>query len=118
MDEVKHIPHLRVSLLRRFLKFYTRLENCHRPEVVHLFNLQKYDRRSIFGRNCMNLCSEYHATCVNNINSNSVCMRIITNDCDKWRVPYIRDLINLRSDENCTIPRAYLDYMLNYICCT
>lgn len=118
VGEVKHIPHLRVSLLRRFLKFYTRLENCHRPEVVHLFNLQKYDRRSIFGRNCMNLCSEYHAASVNNINSQSVSMRIITNDSDKWRVPYIRDLLSLRSDETCNIPRANLDCMLNFTCCT
>ena len=80
MGAAKQIAHLRVSLLKRFLKFYNRLENCHRPEVVHLFNLQKYDHRSIFGRNCMNLCNEYNETCVSNISSQSVSMTIDYNN--------------------------------------
>lgn len=117
VDEVKHIPHLRVSLIRRFLKFYNRLESCHRPEVVHLFNLQKCDRRSIFGRNCMNICNEYNVTCVKSVSFQSVSMPIPTNENDKWRVPFIRDILCLRFDDNCTIPRAELDDIINFICC-
>ena len=80
-------------------------------------NVQKYDCRSIFGRNCKNICNEYNVTCVNNVNSDSVSMTITTNENDQWRVPFIRDILCLRSDDNCTIPRTDLDDILNFMCC-
>ena len=52
--------HLRVSIIRRFLNFYKKLSLCSKPEIINLFNLQKNDVRSVFGRNIANICHEFN----------------------------------------------------------
>ena len=54
---ITYQTHLRVSIIRRFVNFYSKLSMCCKPEIVHLFNLQKSDVRSVFGRNCANICN-------------------------------------------------------------
>ena len=42
---------MKACLLKRFSKFRTQIQNSNKPEVIHLYNLQKSDLRSTFGRN-------------------------------------------------------------------
>ena len=58
--------HLMTALICRFIKLYTSLRDCTKIEVRNLFQIQRYDMHSIFGRNCFNLCREFD---MNNIAS-------------------------------------------------
>ena len=51
LQELCNKADLKACLLKRFSKFRTQIQNSNKPEVIHLFNLQKSDLRSTFGRN-------------------------------------------------------------------
>ena len=109
--------HLRVALFRRFINFYKKLELCSKPEIVHLFSLQKLDQRSVLGRNCTKLCREYNVTTVNEIHKNDVSMPILMDDSQKWRIPFLHDLLHLRDQPQCDIPQNDILQIIDYICC-
>lgn len=110
--------HLRVSIFRRFLKFYTKLEMCNKPEIVNLFYMQRYDQRSVFGRNCAKICHEYNVFNVNEVKYNDVSMPTLTDDSQDWRIPFLNDLLKLRNDNtHCDIPRSDIVQLIDYICC-
>ena len=88
-------PHIRISLMKRFCKFYQKLKLSNKPEVRHLFQIQKGDMRSIFGRNCFNLCAEMDVSEINDIQLNKISMPIIQ-DQDKWKIPFLKELLCMR----------------------
>ena len=96
LEDLVNITHLRTSLLRRFIKFSSALSNCSKLEVRHLFNLQKSDIRSVFGRNCIYMCREFNATSIDQISRMQISNAYITPAYDSWRVPFLKDLICLR----------------------
>ena len=51
LKELSDLPPLQEALQKRFTKFCEQIKNCGKVEVVHLFNIQKYDSRSTFGKN-------------------------------------------------------------------
>ena len=51
LKELSERPPLQETLQKRFTKFCDQIRNCGKPEVVHLYNKQKYDSRSTFGKN-------------------------------------------------------------------
>ena len=111
------IPHLRVALIKRFIRFYNKLQLCFKPEIVHLFNLQKSNHRSAFGSNCIKICDEYNVTNINFVERKQVSMPIKISDSQKWRVPLLYDLMALRDNGSTDIPEADIVQMINFICC-
>jgi hypothetical protein len=95
LQEIESGPHLKVQLCKRFIKFYNQLKNNVKPEIRHLFNIQKYDFRSNFGRNCQYLCNELNSSSIENINVSEVVMPIKTPEAESWRVPFLKDLLAL-----------------------
>ena len=55
LKEISGLKPLQVNLEDRFRKFCSNLRKSDRPEVNFLFNTQRYDCRSTFGRNCRNI---------------------------------------------------------------
>ena len=111
-------PHIRICLRKRFIKFYGKLKICSKPQVTHLFNIQKYDFRSIFGRNCLFLCSEMNVTRVEDIDVKTISMPEQTEEQEAWRVPFLKDLISLRDGKGGTdIPKTDIQDVINFICC-
>lgn len=117
--ELSNKPHIRISLLKRFVKFYDKLKCCKKFEVRHLFNCQKADPRSVFGRNCFNLCREFKVCSVEEINIDCLNMPLGTSENDAWRVPFLKELLS--------IPDKFLDAdlspneiaeIMSYVCCT
>ena len=106
------IPHLRISLFKRFAKFYTKLENCMKPEITHLFHLQKSDPRSVFGSNCFSMCREWGVSPLNTVNLSDIKMPLSLPVDEEWRMNFIFDLLTVPD-----IPKCEIDYMLNFICC-
>ena len=72
LQDMTDLPHLRTSLFRRFVKFYSTLKNCTKLEVRNLFDIQRFDLRSSFGRNCRYLCQEFGAINVCNISREDI----------------------------------------------
>ena len=112
---LSEIPHLRVSILRRFVTFYNKLKQSYIPEVINLFDLQKNDLRSVFGRNCFNIANE-----------NNIAMDLVTRPqismptfnlpaVDEWRIPFLNDLLTLRDNDSHDIPREDLDSIIKFI---
>ena len=114
LQDISEIPHIRVSLLRRFVKFYFQLKQSSKPSVRNLFRIQKNDVRSTFGRNCQKLCSEMQVSRVENINVSEISMPIKTPETETWRVPFILDLLNPINE----ISSGERDMLVNYICRT
>ena len=116
---ISKIQHLRVSLIKRFIKFHDKLSNCLKPEIQHLFNIQKWDCRSVFGRNYFNICNEFNVPAINYIDIRDIVMPIKIPDNEKWRLPLLYDLLYLRDGclDSTDIPRTDIDFMLNFICC-
>ena len=109
--------HLRVALLRRFINFYKKLENCSKPELIHLFSLQKCDQRSVFGRNCSKICHEFNVVKINDIKLKDVSMPVLMDDSQNWRIPFLHDLLGLHDEPSCDIPKIDITQMIDFICC-
>ena len=112
---ITNIPHIRISLIKRFIKFYSRLESSFRPEVRLLFNLQKSDCRSTFGRNCFNICNEFDVRFPDQVKCNNISMPIKMPDNESWRIPFIFDIINSR-DSNSVLNSDEINYILEHVC--
>ena len=113
---ISKITHIRVSLIKRFVKFYQKLESCHLPEVRFLFHKQRFDCRSVFGRNCYNLQKEFKECNIANIDISQFKKPYLMLDENTWRLPFLEDLLHLR-DANSDIPIDHLQAMIDYVCC-
>ena len=114
---ISKITHIRSSLIKRFIKFYSRLEVCQKPEVRHLLTKQKLDCRSVFGRNCFHICKNFKVTDVKRVNFIDISMPIDIEVLQSWRLPFLLDLLTLR-DSNCSdIPVSHLNDLIQFICC-
>ena len=111
------IPHLRVALIKRFVKFYKKLQLCVKPEIVHLFYLQKSNLRSVFGSNCSKICNKCNVADVNFVKSDHISMPIQICEDQKWRIPLLLNLTELRDNGSTDIPVADIIDMINFICC-
>ena len=74
---------LKACLLKRFRKFSTQIQNSNKPEVLHLYNLQKHDLRSTFGRN----------VAISN-NGDVTTPEFMTPDDAAWRIDIIKELLD------------------------
>ena len=109
--------HLRVSLLRRFINFYKKLEMCSKPEILHLFYLQHTNQRSAFGRNCANICSEFKATSIKDLNYGDISMPELMDNTQAYRIPLLKELLNLTNNTNCELPQIGSAHVIDFICC-
>ena len=118
VQEITESPHLRILLLKRFVKFYNKLSMCTKPAVTNLLDLQKYDFRSTFGRNCRLLCAELKVNNMTEINIHDISMPIKTPDTELYRLPLLIDILYLRDNCPIDIEIDEVNHILNYICCS
>ena len=117
-QEMFHRPHIRICLLRRFVKFYNKLKLSNKPEVVHLFEIQQYDYRSSFGNNCKLLCNENNVARMEDINIENISMPIKLEERDSWRIPFLKELLSLRSGYGeVGISKTEMQDIINHLCC-
>ena len=64
LKELSERNPLQLTLSKRFSKFCSQIKNSGKPEVVNLFNRQKFDSRSIFGKNYRDII--YNLDCCEN----------------------------------------------------
>ena len=100
---------LQEDLADRFIKFISHIKESGKEEVLHLFNKQKYDSRSIFGRNFKDICIFKRNT------SHPYMMR----DTDEWKIKIVKEIISLRC-HNMFVPGSEedeLQLILQELCC-
>ena len=118
LQDLIEVPHLRTALLCRFIKFYTCLRDCTKIEVRNLFEIQRSDMRSIFGRNCFNLCREFNVINIGCMAKNDIVMPIKTPVQESWRLNFLLDLLSVRSSSgDHDFTGAEIDDLIEYICC-
>ena len=68
IEPISGTSHLKIKLVKRFLKFYQSVEKCDKPHLKYLLKLQKNDVRSVFGRNVRNICVEAGVDSISQVN--------------------------------------------------
>ena len=58
IEPISDNSHLKVKLVKRFIKFASSLSKCDKPHLKYLHEIQQNDFRSVYGRNCKNICKE------------------------------------------------------------
>ena len=91
---------------------------CTKPAVTNLLDLQKYDFRSTFGKNCRLLCAELKVNNMTDINIHDISMPIKTPDTELYRLPLLIDILKLRDNCPIDIEIDEVNHILNYICCS
>lgn len=118
LQEMFYQPHIRISLLKRFIKFYNNLKLSNKPQVRHLFQLQKSDFRSTFGGNCRHLCEEMNVNKIEDVVVSNISMPIKVNAQDAWRVPFLKELLSLRKGTyEADLTNTEISDLINHICC-
>ena len=111
------IPHIRISLLKRFVKFHDKLCNSTKPEVRHLCNIQKFDCRSTFGRNYFNILKEYKICDIHELDTNNISMPIDINENDKWILLFLKELLNVRDGTlETNLSALEINDIIDYLC--
>lgn len=116
LQDIDHNTHIRICLLRRFVKFYSHLKNSIKPEVRNLLETQKSDYRSTFGKNCLYLCKELKVSQMEEINSVNIGMIIKTPPTEQWRIAVLREKLDLRNGQYYggqanNVVNALIDYL-------
>ena len=90
---------------------------CAKPEILHLFYLQRTDQRSAFGRNCTNICKEFDATCITDLKYGDISMPELMDNTQAYRIPLLKELLNLPNSTNCDLPQIGAAHVIDFICC-
>lgn len=117
LQDITSTQHIRVSLRRRFVKFYFQLNQCTKREVRQLVNIQKNDFRSTFGRNCRNICIENNINSIEQVNVKNICMPIKTPVSESWRLPLLKELLCIREGLiTVDLSEAEINQLINFVC--
>lgn len=111
-------PHIRTCLIKRFVNFYGKLKNSSKPQVSHLFNLQKSDFRSTFGKNCLYICRELGVTSIEDVCIDNLPMPYEMDINNAWRVPVLKELLSVREGFCETdFDKTDIQDMIHMLCC-
>ena len=111
-------PHIRTCLIKRFVNFYGKLKNSSKPQVLHLFNLQKSDFRSTFGKNCLYICRELGVTSIEDVCIDNLPMPYEMDINNAWRVPVLKELLSVREGFCETdFDKTDIQDMIHMLCC-
>ena len=108
--------HLKKTIMRRFLKFQSTIATSTNPHIRVLYNHQKGDWRSTFGRNCMNLCREAGVVSMEQVIVDDISVNPVPAG-EEWRAGLLQDLISARSSTDNLLTPAELEDMINTVCC-
>ena len=96
LQPVSQQPHLKIQLVKRFIKFYKTISSCNKPHLKYLMNIQECDRRSIFGRNVLNICSDANVDTLFNVSLSDI-HYVPVPEAEEWKIPLLQELIEIRS---------------------
>ena len=99
---------LKEEFYNRFRKFTQHIVKSGKNEVLHLYNIQKHDSRSIFGSNFRNIISQ----------PKDIIAPYTVPPGSEWRLNIIKELIAVKSNRmKCNLNFYECDIMLKELCC-
>ena len=72
LNDIIQCDHIKLMVIKRFLKFQRRLAMSSNPYIKVLLRHQTNDWRSSYGRNIMNICRDAQAADINSIDINMI----------------------------------------------
>ena len=98
--------------------FYKKLKLCNKPQVTHLFQIQKSDFRSTFGKNCMPICKEMKVARIEDMIVKNISMTIKMEEQNSWWVLFLKDLLSIRDGIFAAgFENNEIQDINNHICC-
>ena len=109
---LKHLSkrkHLKEEFYTRFKKFCSHIKSSEKEEVIHLFNLQKSDCRSTFGKNYRNVMMD----------EKDISQQYTLKPENVWKMNIIEELILVKSNKMIFpgVDEEEIDSALHNLCC-
>ena len=117
LNAISGVHHLKIKVIRRFAKFYRKLEKSGNPLINNLFNKQYSDYRSSFGRNHNNVALVSNSQDLSIAKILNIKLHEIP-EGQQWRVDMVKELCQVRNN-NLNLPElsdTELDAVLDHIC--
>ena len=103
LKEISEQNPLRLKLVNRFINFSNSIKRSTKPEVLNLFNKQKLDSRSVFGRNYISIVIRKQLLpAVYNVPEE-----------ERWKLPLIKEICDIK--HGCKELHNFTHNMLNLI---
>ena len=98
IESISKMPHIKISLMKRFINFTDKLSRSTKISARNIFNIMKNDCRSTTGRNLrmiMKYCDKFRMTelCAKEISSQFY-MKIPEKEA--WRISLVQELLDIR----------------------
>jgi hypothetical protein len=93
---ISKTSHLKCKLIKKFITFSSTVMSSSKPHVRYLANIQKDDKRSVFGSNIANICQEAGVDDIHEVNPSMVDYVKIPDD-EAWRVPMLLELTEMKA---------------------
>ena len=102
IEPISHVSHIKISLMKRFMKFTEKLTSSSKRSTRNIFNIIKHYCRSITGRNMRNIMQYCGKNRIHETTPNAVskkCYRPIPIQ-EMWRVNILEELLEIRDNIN------------------
>ena len=96
-EPIPNTPLLKIQLIKRFIKFSNTLDKCEKPHLRYLEHLQETDSRSIFVRNCRNICIEAGAENLVEADVSNIVYAAIPEQ-ERYRISLIQEALEMRQN--------------------
>ena len=113
LNDIIQCDHIKLMVIKRFLKFQRRLAMSSNPYIKVLLRHQTNDWRSSYGRNIMNICRDAQAADINSIDINMIQVNPVPVG-EEWRIPLLKDLLDY---QDTFLSETEVKLVLNSVCC-
>ena len=116
VEPISGNSHLKVKLVKRFIKFVTSLSKCDKPHLRYLHDMQQNDFRSVYGRTCQNICKETGVENILDASSLDIKYEVVPTE-EEYRVSMIKELMEIRSGRiESSLTKKEVQVMLDLLC--
>ena len=116
IEPISQNSHLKIKLVKRFINFAKTLSKCDKPHIKYLHNVQQYDYRSVYGRNCRNICTESKVETILEASHNKISYEPVPPQ-EEYRLSLIHELLEMRSGNlSCELTKDEISIMLVTLC--
>ena len=96
IEPISQNSHLKVKLIKRFINFAKALSKCDKPHIKYLHDIQQFDYRSVYGRNCKNITAESGVDSILEASHLDIAYESVPPE-EKYRISLIQELLDMRS---------------------
>ena len=116
LHSVAKCDHLRIRIIKQFVKFQQKIRESTNPYIALLHRVQCSDMRSTYGRNIRYICHDAGVATIEQVDVSRINVNPVPAE-EEWRVPMLKDLLRTREENLGLINTQEFDWMLNLVCC-